>query len=157
VGESFQRRWPENLQQALWFAWLACRKTTGPTAFRPLFRNLKPRSARGHTKRYELRRPLRHWTPAEHRGEAQRTGRWKTQNRHLRKPFDQALDSCAAKRDFATLKITGTSYDTWLPRRNKRGFAAVQAETAHLTPLPQRGARPIHRDRGRQSRGRAVP
>jgi len=71
------------------------------------------------------------------RGEAHENGAVESRNRHLKRAIEQAL-ILRGSRDFATIEDYRRFIDTLVARRNKQRVAAVQAERAHLKPLPQR-------------------
>jgi len=71
------------------------------------------------------------------RGEAHENGAVESQNRHLKKAIKQAL-ILRGRRDFACVADYRRFVDMLMARRNRQRAAAVQAERAHLKPLPQR-------------------
>ena len=71
------------------------------------------------------------------RGEAHENGAVESQNRHLKVAIGQAL-ILRGSRDFASIEDYRRFVDLAVARRNKQRAGAVQAERAHLQPLPQR-------------------
>ena len=71
------------------------------------------------------------------RGEAQENGAVESQNRHLKTAIKQAL-ILRGSRDFGCVEDYRRFIDTLVARRNRQRAAAVQAERAHLKPLPKR-------------------
>ena len=71
------------------------------------------------------------------RGEAHENGAVESHHRHLKKAIEQAL-ILRGSRDFACIEDYRRFVDILVARRNKQRAAAVQAERAHLKPLPQR-------------------
>ncbi len=71
------------------------------------------------------------------RGEAHENGSVESQNRHLKKAIEQAL-ILRGSRDFACIEDYRRFIDMSVARRNRQRAAAIQAEQAHLKPLPPR-------------------
>jgi hypothetical protein len=135
-GESFTAL-AENLQQALWSLGGAPQnhRTDSLSAG---FRNLTADQREDITKRYNAF--VGHYgmdASRNNRGEAHENGAVESQNRHLKKALDQAL-ILRGSRDFACIEDYRRFVDMLVARRNRQRATAVQAERAHLKPLPQR-------------------
>lgn len=135
-GESFTAL-AENLQQALWSLG-GVPHNHRTDSLSAGFRNLTADECEDITKRYEAF--VGHYgmdASRNNRGEAHENGAVESQNRHLKKAIEQALilrGSC----DFACVEDYRRFVDMLVARRNRQRAAAVQAERAHLKPLPQR-------------------
>lgn len=135
-GESFTAL-AENLQQALWSLGGAPREHR-TDSLSAAFRNLTADQREDITKRYDAF--VGHYgmdASRNNRGEAHENGAVESQNRHLKKAIEQAL-ILRGSRDFACIEDYRRFVDILVARRNKQRAAAVQAERAHLKPLPQR-------------------
>lgn len=71
------------------------------------------------------------------RGEANENGAVESQNRHLKLAIRQAL-ILRGSRDFVSADDYWGFIDLAVVRRNRQRADAIQAERAHLKPLPQR-------------------
>ncbi len=137
-GESFTAL-AENLQQALWSLGGAPseHRTDSLSA---AFRNLTADQCEDITRRYNAF--VSHYgmeASRNNRGEAHENGSVESQNRHLKKAIEQAL-ILRGGRDFACIEDYRRFIDMLVARRNRQRATAVQAERAHLKPLPQRRA-----------------
>jgi hypothetical protein len=135
-GESFTAL-AENLQQSLWSLG-GVPQNHRTDSLSAAFRNLTADQREDITKRYDAF--VGHYgmdASRNNRGEAHENGAVESQNRHLKTAIDQAL-ILRGSRDFATIEDYRRFIDTLVARRNKQRVAAVQAERAHLKPLPQR-------------------
>jgi len=135
-GESFTAL-AENLQQALWSLGGAPQnhRTDSLSAG---FRNLTADQREDITRRYGAF--VDHYgmdASRNNRGEAHENGAVESQNRHLKRAIEQAL-ILRGSRDFACVEDYRRFVDMLVARRNKQRATAVQAERAHLKPLPQR-------------------
>jgi hypothetical protein len=135
-GESFTAL-AENLQQALWSLG-GVPQNHRTDSLSAAFRNLTADQREDITKRYDAF--VGHYgmdASRNNRGEAHENGAVESQNRHLKKAIEQAL-ILRGSHDFATIEEYRCFIDLTVARRNKQRVAAVQAERAHLKPLPQR-------------------
>jgi hypothetical protein len=135
-GESFTAL-AENLQQALWSLGGAPREHR-TDSLSAAFRNLTADQREDITKRYTAF--VGHYgmeASRNNRGEAHENGAVESHHRHLKKAIEQAL-ILRGSRDFACIEDYRRFVDILVARRNKQRAAAVQAERAHLKPLPQR-------------------
>ena len=135
-GESFTAL-AENLQQALWSLG-GVPQNHRTDSLSAAFRNLTADQREDITKRYDAF--VGHYgmdASRNNRGEAHENGAVESQNRHLKKAIEQAL-ILRGSHDFATIEEYRCFIDLTVARRNKQRGAAVQAERAHLKPLPQR-------------------
>ena len=135
-GESFTAL-AENLQQALWSLG-GVPQNHRTDSLSAAFRNLTADQREDITKRYDAF--VGHYgmdASRNNRGEAHENGAVESQNRHLKKAIEQAL-ILRGSHDFATIEEYRCFIDLTVARRNKQRAAAVQAERAHLKPLPQR-------------------
>ncbi|HYN63077.1 MAG TPA: IS21 family transposase [Candidatus Limnocylindrales bacterium] len=135
-GESFTAL-AENLQQALWSLGGAP-KEHRTDSLSAAFRNLTIDQREDVTKRYNTF--VDHYgmeASRNNRGEAHENGSVESQNRHLKKAIEQAL-ILRGSRDFACIEDYRRFVDILVARRNRQRATAVQAERAHLKPLPQR-------------------
>jgi len=135
-GESFTVL-AENLQQALWSLGGAPREHR-TDSLSAAFRNLTVDQREDITTRYNAF--IGHYgmeASRNNRGEAHENGAVESQNRHLKKAIEQAL-ILQGSRDFASIEDYRRFVDILVARRNGQRATAVQAERAHLKPLPQR-------------------
>jgi len=135
-GESFTAL-AENLQQALWSLGGAPQEHR-TDSLSAAFRNLTADQREDITKRYDGF--VSHYgmgASRNNRGEAHENGAVESQNRHLKKAIEQAL-ILRGSRDFACIEDYRRFIDVLVARRNRQRAAAVQAERAHLKPLPPR-------------------
>jgi hypothetical protein len=135
-GESFTAL-AENLQQALWSLG-GVPQNHRTDSLSAAFRNLTADQREDLTQRYEAFVGHYGMDPSRNnRGEAHENEAVESQNRHLKTAIEQAL-ILRGSRDFATIDDYRRFVDMAVARRNKQRATAVQAERAHLRPLPQR-------------------
>lgn len=118
--------------------WAAYRRSTAPTASRPVYRNLDAEAATDVTRRYDGF--CAHYGMLASRntpGEAHENGSVEAHNNHLKTALDQAL-ILRGSREFAELAEWRRFVDELVARRNRRREAAVRIEMAALRPLPAR-------------------
>lgn len=135
-GESFTAL-AENLQQALWSLGGAPQEHR-TDSLSAAFRNLTADQCEDITRRYNAF--VGHYgmeASRNNRGEAHENGAVESQNRHLKKAIEQAL-ILRGSRDFASIEDYRRFVDILVARRNRQRVTAVQAERAHLRPLPLR-------------------
>lgn len=135
-GESFTAL-AENLQQALWSLG-GVPQNHRTDSLSAAFRNLTADQREDITRRYDAF--VGHYgmdASRNNRGEAHENGAVESQNRHLKKAIEQAL-ILRGSRDFACVEDYRRFVDMLMARRNRQRATAVQAERAHLKPLPQR-------------------
>lgn len=135
-GESFTAL-AENLQQALWSLG-GVPQNHRTDSLSAAFRNLTADQREDITKRYGAF--VSHYgmdASRNNRGEAHENGAVESQNRHLKTAIKQAL-ILRGSRDFACVEDYRRFVDILVARRNRHRADAVQAERAHLKPLPQR-------------------
>lgn len=135
-GESFTAL-AENLQQALWSLG-GVPQNHRTDSLSAGFRNLTADQCEDITRRYEAF--VGHYgmdASRNNRGEAHENGAVESQNRHLKTAIKQAL-ILRGSHDFACVEDYRRFIDMLLVRRNRQRADAVQAERAHLKPLPQR-------------------
>ena len=135
-GESFTAL-AENLQQALWSLG-GVPQNHRTDSLSAAFRNLTADQREDITTRYDAF--VSHYgmdASRNNRGVAHENGAVESQNRHLKTAIKQAL-ILRASRDFACIEDYRRFVDLAVARRNRQRADAVQAERAHLKPLPQR-------------------
>ncbi len=135
-GESFTAL-AENLQQALWSLG-GVPQNHRTDSLSAAFRNLTVDQREDITQRYDAF--VGHYgmqASRNNRGEAHENGAVESQNRHLKMAIRQAL-ILRGSRDFASIEDYRRFVDLAVARRNRQRAGAVQAERAHLKPLPQR-------------------
>ncbi len=135
-GESFTAL-AENLQQALWSLG-GVPQNHRTDSLSAAFRNLTADQREDITKRYDAF--VGHYgmeASRNNRGEAHENGAVESQNRHLKTAIAQAL-ILRGSRDFECVEDYRRFIDLAVARRNKLRADAVQAELAHLKPLPER-------------------
>lgn len=135
-GESFTAL-AENLQQALWSLG-GVPQNHRTDSLSAAFRNLTADQRDDITRRYDAF--VGHYgmnASRNNRGEAHENGAVESQNRHLKTAIKQAL-ILRGSRDFACVEDYRRFVDMLVARRNRQRADAVQAERAHLKPLPQR-------------------
>lgn len=135
-GESFTAL-AENLQHALWSLG-GVPQNHRTDSLSAAFRNLTADQREDITKRYDAF--VGHYgmdASRNTRGEAHENGAVESQNRHLKTAIKQAL-ILRGSRDFASIEDYRRFIDMLVARRNRQRAHAVQAERAHLKPLPQR-------------------
>lgn len=135
-GESFTAL-AENLQQALWSLG-GVPQNHRTDSLSAAFRNLTADQREDITRRYDAF--VGHYgmdASRNNRGEAHENGAVESQNRHLKKAIEQAL-ILRGSRDFSCVEDYRRFVDMLMARRNRQRATAVQAERAHLKPLPQR-------------------
>lgn len=135
-GESFTAL-AENLQQALWSLG-GVPQNHRTDSLSAAFRNLTADQCEDITRRYDAF--VGHYgmdASRNNRGEAHENGAVESQNRHLKTAIRQAL-ILRGNRDFTCVEEYRRFVDMLVARRNRQRATAVQAERAHLKPLPQR-------------------
>ena len=135
-GESFTAL-AENLQQALWSLGGAP-KEHRTDSLSAAFRNLTLDQREDITRRYNAF--VGHYgmeASRNNRGEAHENGSVESHNGHLKTAIEQAL-ILRGSSDFSSLEDYRRFVDILVARRNRQRAAAVQAERAHLKPLPPR-------------------
>lgn len=135
-GESFTAL-AENLQQALWSLG-GVPQNHRTDSLSAAFRNLTADQREDITRRYNAF--VGHYgmdASRNNRGEAHENGAVESQNRHLKTAIGQAL-ILRGSRDFACVDDYRRFVDMLVARRNRQRANAVQAERAHLMPLPPR-------------------
>jgi Mu transposase-like protein len=135
-GESFTAL-AENLQQALWSLG-GVPQNHRTDSLSAAFRNLSADQRKDITRRYDAF--VGHYgmqASRNNRGEAHENGAVESQNRHLKTAIKQAL-ILRGSRDFECVEDYRRFIDMAVARRNKQRRGAVQAERAHLRPLPRR-------------------
>lgn len=135
-GESFPAL-AENLQQALWSLG-GVPKNHRTDSLSAAFRNLTADQREDMTRRYDAF--VGHYgmeASRNNRGEAHENGAVESHHRHLKTAIAQAL-ILRGSRDFVCVEDYRRFVDLAVARRNKLRADAVQAERAHLKPLPKR-------------------